>query len=95
MPYLPNADLIVNRLSSLMQLMFSENRVKAEIYDHLLSYSFYRSYLFLYVLFLWSCFECSSVRPVLSAMHLALYQWLLFVASAVIMTYCKLKQKLA
>ena len=53
------SDICVNSFEDLCGLMFFESRIFAEVYDDLLVFSFYRSLLILYALFLIYSTNCS------------------------------------
>lgn len=56
---LPTADICLTNFEDLCGLFFFESRIFAEVYDDLLVFSFYRSLLILYSLFLIYSTNCS------------------------------------
>lgn len=56
---IPTSDVCLKNYMDLSGLMFFESRIFAEVYDDLLVFSFYRSLLILYSLFLIYSTNCS------------------------------------
>lgn len=54
------SDLIVNNFSNLLNVIIYDCKLSQDIFDALLYYSFYRSYLLLYIKFIWSQILCTS-----------------------------------
>lgn len=93
-PYQPNADLIVNNLSEILHILFYENRIQAELYDHMLTYGLYRCSLFIYVHFLYSVMRGFYSFDIQHPLCILFYQLAFYPTSVVTLTVCKLKRKI-
>ncbi|CAD8108619.1 unnamed protein product [Paramecium sonneborni] len=71
------SDICVNNFEDLCGLMFFESRIFAEVYDDLLVFSFYRSLLILYALFLIYSTNCSQNNQLVEGSWLTVYQSLM------------------
>lgn len=56
---MPTSDICIYNFEDFCGLMFFESRIFAEVYDDLLVFSFYRSLLILYSLFLMYSTNCA------------------------------------
>lgn len=70
---IPTADVCLKDYVNLSALMFFESRIFAEVYDDLLVFSFYRSLLIIYILFLYYATYCSQNNTIFTGTWLTVY----------------------
>ncbi|EGR30375.1 hypothetical protein IMG5_133420 [Ichthyophthirius multifiliis] len=86
-------DIFVNDYNSILNLIFSQSRFMAEVYEDLLLYSFYRSFVIGYVILLLNIQDCTFGSSILDGLQLFFYHssfYIVSLTSYLIKKYTKL-----
>ncbi|CAK69401.1 unnamed protein product (macronuclear) [Paramecium tetraurelia] len=89
---MPTSDICINNFEDLCGLMFFESRIFAEVYDDLLVFSFYRSLLILYSLFLMYSTNCAQNYQLIEGGWLTVYQSLMLILQQIASLISKLNE---
>ncbi|CAD8192211.1 unnamed protein product [Paramecium pentaurelia] len=89
---MPTSDICINNFEDFCGLMFFESRIFAEVYDDLLVFSFYRSLLILYSLFLMYSTNCAQNYQLIEGGWLTVYQSLMLILQQIASLISKLNE---
>ncbi|CAD8169381.1 unnamed protein product [Paramecium pentaurelia] len=90
---IPTADVCLKDYVNLSALMFFESRIFAEVYDDLLVFSFYRSLLIIYILFLYYATYCSQNNTIFTGTWLTVYQSILLFIQQLVSLKSKMQRQ--
>ena len=74
-------DILVGDFQSICVLLFSNSKYFAEIYIDLLLFTFYRTFVIGYVIFLFNCANCSYGNSFLNSLQLFFYHFIYYFIS--------------